>query len=251
MEIESPFDNSPTCEKLNFNYRASCFSTTLKSQESEAGSQTDTKTDSLELCHLNSNHSNDSEQADHEESHDQNCKRFTPKIIIPLSSKNPSKKVSVSRSDCIRKRIKTHFNQYLLKTLNSEISKHFQELSLGKLSQKFIADVKIETNKIFINLPLSDIFTTEFKGSKNFTNNKFVIEKILGSEFSDLKSTISKPYHRYFEYYLKSECFAKDLEKFNKKEGKDYCLLVRKFSLDFIDYYTHEIPYKRRTCEDL
>ena len=76
---------------------------------------------------------------------------FSPHIIISstlseseYSCQKKKRKGTVNRADCIRKRIKTHFNQYLLKVLNRKINTAFPNLTLGKLSQRFIADVKIE-----------------------------------------------------------------------------------------------------------
>lgn len=177
-------------------------------------------------------------------------KTFTPQIIIAspeISQSNSDlKKGTVNRADCIRKRIKTHFNQYVLRIINKQISKHFPSLSLGKLSQRFIADVKIESNKQYIELPIREVFSIDFKGSKNHKANKMVIEKVLQSSAEEVKDLLGKSYSQYFQEYLESEYYLNDLSKFMKKEGENYTSLYRKFSKELIDYYRNGTPYKRR-----
>lgn len=160
---------------------------------------------------------------------------------------NHSKKITTNRADCIRKRIKTHFNQYMLRKLNYEIRKFFPSISLNKLSQRFIADVKIESNKHYIELPVKNVFTFDFKGSKNHLSNKIVVDKILESNINELKYIINKTYSDYFAEYLNSDYYVNDLKKFIIKEGENYAYLYKKFSKELIEYYRNGTPYKRRS----
>ena len=157
------------------------------------------------------------------------------------------KKATTNRADCIRKRIKTHFNQYMLRKINTEIRKYFPSLCLNKLSQRFIADVKIESNKNHIELPVRTVFTYDFKGSKNHLSNKTVVDKIIKSDHEDLKSVIEKSYSDYFAEYLDSDNYINDLKKFSIKEGENYTFLYKKFSTELIEYYRNGTPYKRRS----
>jgi hypothetical protein len=177
-------------------------------------------------------------------------KTFTPQIIISSYEADQMKKIvtkgTVNRADCIRKRIKTHFNQYMLKVVNKKISSFFPSLALGKLSQRFIADVKIESNKEFIELPIRQVFTTDFKGSKNHLANKMVLEKIFKSDYNELKCMLERSYSDFFSEYMESEFYMNDLKKFQKKEGESYTSLYKKFSKELIEYYRKGTPYKRR-----
>lgn len=186
-------------------------------------------------------------------------KLFTPKIIISTNSFNSAmsspvrmsrfKKGTINRADCIRKRIKTHFNQFLLRLLNKKLKSSSIQmlslLSLTKLPQGFIADVKIESNKFYITLPVNFIYSLEFKGMEVNPNQK-VIENIYSSNDNDLKVFFNKTYGEFFNEYLESEIYSSDLRKFLKKEGEEYVILYKKFSKELLDYYINGIPYKRR-----
>lgn len=174
-------------------------------------------------------------------------RKFCPKIII--SNDEITKKVDKrtnNRADCIRKRIKTHFNQFLLKKINERINNSFPSLSLGKLSQKFIADVKIESNKYFIDMPVKLVFLKEFKASKNLSSNKIVIDTIFKSNNQELKDFMSLSYGKFFNDYVESESYLNDLRKFQRKEGKEYTQQYKKYSIDLVEYYKNGTPYKRK-----
>lgn len=165
---------------------------------------------------------------------------------ITQNLKACSQKATVNRADCIRKRIKTHFNQFLLKHINEIVHKFLPNLSFGKLSQRFIADVKIESNKKFFVLPLNQIFTINFSGSKNQTNNKQVCKEIYNSNNEELIKLLDEPYCNFFNDYLESDFYINDLKKFIKKEGEYYTSLFKKYSSELVDYYKKGIPYKRK-----
>ncbi len=185
-------------------------------------------------------------------------RKFSPQIIIsanavkeiPRVKTKRSIKSTLNRADCIRKRIKTHFNQYLIKILNRKISSIFPLMSLCKLPQKFIADVKIESNKQYISLPVKEVFIKNFadSDSKSKLNNKNVIDTINSSENSELNDLLSKTYGDFFTEYLKSDNFSSDLKKFLKKEGENYSFLYRKYSLELVEYYKNGNPYKKKIC---
>lgn len=176
---------------------------------------------------------------------------FKPKILISASAecsqvKQLRTKVTVNRADCIRKRIKTHFNQYLLKLVNKHISKKFPRLTIAKLSQQFIADVKIESNKNYINLPIKKVFTEKFPGSESHKTNQHSIDSILQSGEEELKQLLELPYGHFFNLYLKSDTYQNDIRKFSRKEGENYSNLFIKYSAELIDYYANGVPYKRK-----
>lgn len=179
-------------------------------------------------------------------------KTFTPKIIISstenfIPSRKLGKRGTVNRADCIRKRIKTHFNQFLLKYLNSKVQAKFPLLGLGKLSQCFIADVKIESNKKYLSLPLRDVFSLDIQGAKNQENNKHVLKAVDTSEDTDLITLFNEPYFSFYHKYLTSDFYNNDLKKFIKKEGESYVNLFKKYSYELIDYYKKGTPYRRRS----
>lgn len=176
-------------------------------------------------------------------------RKFSPKIIISADTtpiKADRKKVTLNRADCIRKRIKTHFNQYLLKVINRSISRKFPKLSLSKLSQQFIADVKIESNKKYIDLPIKEVLTEEFKGSRSHLDNQQIINTIFESSEEELKQLLKLPYSEYFALYIKSDHYINDLKKFAKKEGEGYSSLYKKLCHELIEYYKNGVPYKRK-----
>lgn len=194
-------------------------------------------------------------------------KVFTPVVLIKehkrisklkklgkVKQKNGSKGLdlpssTVNRADCIRKRIKTHFNNFLLKHLNAIIKSKLPHLriKLQKLSQRFIADVKIESNKFYLGLPIREIYCMDFKEAFNVQNNRLLYSMLTTEENSkEILELFEKPYAHFYEIYLKSEFYASDLKKFHRKEGEVYVKEFQKHSEELMLYYRNGIPYKRR-----
>jgi hypothetical protein len=201
------------------------------------------------------------------EEQESNChKFFTPVIIISSSSiekdldhkkmsidtldterERTKIKVTINRADCIRKRIKTHFNQFLLKHTNQKIKESGINEYMGKLSQKFIADVKIESNKNYLDLTLKEIFVMNLEGSKNLEKNKRIYDRIHESNQEILINYFNYSYANLYELYLESNHYKNDIIKLLSKEGQYYTNLFKKYSQELIEYYKRGTPYKRKS----
>jgi len=205
-----------------------------------------------------------------EDEESDSIKIFKPKIIISSSSieedlickkmsidtlelerERTKTKVTINRADCIRKRIKTHFNQFLLKHTNQKIKESGINEFMGKLSQKFIADVKIESNKNYLDLTLKDIFVMNLEGSKNLEKNQKIIQKIREKNHEMLVNYFNYSYAHLYDLYLESDHYKSDLIKLLSKEGEFYTNLFKKYSQELIEYYKRGTPYKRKSfCKE-
>jgi hypothetical protein len=167
--------------------------------------------------------------------------------IDTLDTIGTKTKVTINRADCIRKRIKTHFNQFLLKHTNQKIKESGINEYMGKLSQKFIADVKIESNKNYLDLTLKEIFVMNLEGSKNLEKNKRIYERIQESNQEILINYFNYSYAHLYELYLESNHYKNDFTKLLSKEGEYYTNLFKKYSQELIEYYKRGTPYKRKS----
>lgn len=156
-------------------------------------------------------------------------------------------KSTLIRADCIRKRIKTHFNQYLYRRICEKMKDFSANFSLCKLSQKFIADVKLESNKLILNKSIKEVFTTDFE-NKNKSPNKKLFESISLMKNADLDAFFNRTYSAFYNEYLNSLEFENDSIKLRQKEGVEYYQQFLKFSRDNIDYYEKGIPYRKNYC---
>lgn len=159
-------------------------------------------------------------------------------------------KTTLVRADCIRKRIKTHFNQYLYRTISRKLQQYSIDVSLCKLSQKFIADVKLESNKLIINKSIKEIFSTDFE-NKNKCPNKKLFDSISSLNNKELNDYFNKSYSSFFAEYLNSEDFLRDSIKLKEKEGIEYYSQFIKFSKENIEYYEKGIPYRKNICNHI
>lgn len=145
------------------------------------------------------------------------------------------------RSDCIRKRIKTHANNYILNKLNLMLSKQQNDMFLFKLPMQIITDMRISTNKILNTMKIREIFSTYVPGQeddKRVHHNKKVIEKISSNELIEF---IEKTFGEVFNEYLLSEQYEKDCNILEIKEGFKYVRIFQENCNSYLEYYSNSI----------
>jgi len=141
------------------------------------------------------------------------------------------------RADCIRKRIKTHINRYILDKLNKILSRENNDLFLFKLPRQLTSDIRIGTNQMILNKTIKELFALKVNDKseeKRTEHNIKIMEKVKINTFIEFSSRTFK--ECFLEYKSSSE-FNSDLENLKKKEGIKYCQMYLYFIEDFLNYY--------------
>ena len=163
-------------------------------------------------------------------------------ILSVISTNNSSKKekITLKRLDCIRKRVKVCFNNFLLSYLNNQIKSEGFNYALSKLHQNFVADVKIQSNKIYFGMKLKEIYSLKFDENKNNFN---IINKIFETNNFKLISLFNQTYREMYDLYISSDSHKKNIEKFKLKESQEYSFNFKQISEEMANYYLNSIPY--------
>lgn len=135
--------------------------------------------------------------------------------------------------DSLLKKVKARFFRTIQLCIKSCL---VEKLKIKKLPQKFVTDIKIQSNKKLLNCTLEEIyflnkiyFKDYFTGEnlKKFSEDKLVI----------LKQILASSYSRAFEYYLQSYQYEYDLQNIKTEENETFYRLFSFTAENFIIYY--------------
>ena len=183
---------------------------------------------------------------------------------VPLHTKD--------NDDNIKRKVKTHFHNFIVAYLNMLIKntiKTKRQYKIRKLSSKITQDITIGFNKILINTTMKNILTQVSSKFKNKDINSYYIDKITNFNENNLENNINInhlntifniTYREMFEnYYLKStkelfqnekydESFETHLNNLINKYGFEYAMKFKQNAENFIKFYinskqrVHRIP---------
>lgn len=152
--------------------------------------------------------------------------------------------------DNIKRKIKTHFHNFIIAFLNSEIKKEWggkQKFKFRKMESAITQDITIHENKKMLDEPLKNILSKVSKKFKDRQTNFNFIRKISKCK-DNLKIIFNTKYKDiYSNYYLKSnhktfigekdESFEEHLRKIKEKDGIKYMELFKENALKFVDFF--------------
>lgn len=152
------------------------------------------------------------------------------------NSNNFSNKLNY-RSDCIRKRIKTFINNYILNKLNDLVKHYDNKIFFLKLPKELIVNIKIKFNNNLLNKSIKELFSTMVEDPKEISrieHNKKVINQIDDPVF---KAYASKLYKEIFVEYTRSSQYLQDIMTLSKRENKEYLQIYQQHVNGFLDYF--------------
>jgi hypothetical protein len=181
------------------------------------------------------------------------------KIIHQIKThyENKDQKVpSLFRKDGIRKKIKTHFSDWIKKLIDE---KKFQvtgdkKSKFKKLNQDTIANINIRFNSVLLNKTLFEVYYDDCEENKN------LIQILLNNSNTEILQFLDTPLYLLYNEYLISLEFKKDFKKIEKKinnlkkeaeteEDKKiisfYLKIYEIFSENFVDYFMKTSPNQR------
>lgn len=161
--------------------------------------------------------------------------------IKPITKKKKLQKPKYNyRSDCIRKRIKSHVNKYILYRMNLILAKLDSDFYILKLSKDFITNMRIDSNRILMKKTIKEIYSSIYPECSNYIksikHNVKVINQIYLSH-EKFQKFVNLTFSEAYQEYLQSNEFKKDLLYLELREGKQYVERFKMISDSYLKYY--------------
>ena len=173
---------------------------------------------------------------------------------VPLHTKD--------NDDNIKRKIKTHFHNFIVCYLNKLMKNSLcpkRQIKFRKISSRITQDITISFNKILLNTPIKDIIIQVSSKFKNKDINLNYIEKLsklnennnLDIHLIELNKILNLTYKEMFEkYYLKStkqifindkndESFETHINHLINKYGFEYTMKFKQNAENFINFYLY------------
>ena len=142
--------------------------------------------------------------------------------------------------DNIRRKIKTHFHNFMIALLNMKIRPYLpQGERFGKISFKITQDLTVEYNQKLFQTKIKDIIIAMSNKYSNKNRNKYILSQIMKivPKNSELISLLNLNYEElYLDYYLKSN---KETFK-GEKEDESYEAHKEKLKTKFGNKYVND-----------
>lgn len=166
---------------------------------------------------------------------------------------------SIFRKDGIRKKIKTHFFQWMKKLLESQLKKVLGEESrkfrFKKLNQNTIASINLKVNSDLLQKTVFEVYSADSEDNSSLI---LKLKENLNEEF------LNFPLHILYDDYLKGKQFLRDFKKIERKinsicEFEDeedrpvillYLKVYKEFSENFIHYFMNTSPNQRSSLHN-
>lgn len=162
-----------------------------------------------------------------------------------VSKKEPSKYLNLkNRSDCIRKRIKTYFNNYVYDRIH-EVAKEYEDLFLFKLPTVLITNITKSYNESILKMTVKELYSKEIKNEESrIQHNVSMLNKLTSTEAHGILSR--KCYSLFYEYLSYSTEYMRDLRILYAKEGEKYVRLFHEHMLSFMSYYNVDLDIAKK-----
>lgn len=168
---------------------------------------------------------------------------------------NESKVHNIYSNDNIKRRIKTLFNNYIIRLLNNLIKQKFPNFKMKfvKINKRINEDLGIEYNRNLLNKSIRDIIIDVSKRYSNKGNNKDCIKFIeQQKDNEEILNILNMTYKEFYNFYLKStkinsldNSFESHKEKLLVLYGKVYVDKFIENAKNFLEYFIN--TKKRRS----
>ena len=168
---------------------------------------------------------------------------------------------NIYSNDNIKRRIKTLFNNYIIKLLNNLIKQKFKKFQKKflKTNKRINEDLGIEYNRNLLNKPVRDIIINISSRYSNRDNNKDCIKLIEEQKNNEkIINILNMTYKELYNYYLKSNkidsldnSFESHKEKLLKLYGKEYLDKFIENTKNFLEYFINGKNRKRRKPKEV
>ena len=149
--------------------------------------------------------------------------------------------------DNLKRKIKTHFHNYIIALLNSKLNFPKDEQKIvrfGKMNSNITQNITVEYNRNLFKKKIKDIVIEVSDKYQNKQNNSECLEKIMKNPNinNEVITFLNMTYEDlYLNYYLKStkepESYEKHKEKLRQKHGEIYVNKFIKNAEELINFY--------------
>lgn len=154
--------------------------------------------------------------------------------------------------DNIKRKVKTHFHNFIIALLNMKIGLLLpEEVKFGKIASKITQDLTVEYNQRLFQTKIKDIIIVMSDKYSNKNRNKIILKELMKKvdQNSEINKLLNLNYEEIFvNYYLKSnnetfkgekedESYEAHIKKLTKKYGKDYANNFKNTAESLINFF--------------
>ena len=142
------------------------------------------------------------------------------------------------RSDCFRKRNKTHFHNYLFKHLTNLISD--KSKPIYRLAKEFNTNIRFDFNNMIFKFTIRDLFSYKPLDYNDQLNSQKTNEVI--NSLYDAKALyfLNRTYLDVFIEYMYSSSIREELRVIAKNDGEEYIKYFKYFLENYISFYSSD-----------
>ena len=163
-------------------------------------------------------------------------------------------------SDNIKRKIKTHYHNFIISLLNLTIKKEFngiQKFKFKKMDSETTQNITINYNRNLLSTPIKDILKKVSQKFHDPLQNEKIISNIPSSKF-EINKLLNCTYKEMYEdYYLKSRSdlfneekennsFESHLFRIQNKFGNEYLKKYKENAENFIDFFINSKERKKQ-----
>ena len=174
---------------------------------------------------------------------------------------NESKVHNIYSNDNIKRRIKTLFNNYIIRLLNNLIKQKLPNFKMKfvKINKRINEDLGIEYNRNLLNKSIRDIIIDVSKRYSNKENNKDCIKFIeQQKDNEEILNILNMTYKEFYNFYLKStkinsldNSFESHKEKLLALYGKEYLDKFIENAKNFLEYFINGKKRKSKKVKEI
>jgi len=154
--------------------------------------------------------------------------------------------------DNIKRKVKTHFHNFIIALLNMKIGQFLQkEVKFGKIASKITQDLSVEYNQKLFKTKIKDIIVVMSNKYSNKNRNKIILNEIMKrvDKNSELILLLNLNYEEIFlNYYLQSnketfkgededESYEAHIQKLEEKYGNEYANNFKSTAESLIEFF--------------
>lgn len=154
--------------------------------------------------------------------------------------------------DNIKRKVKTHFHNFIIALLNMKIGQFLQkEVKFGKIASKITQDLTVEYNQKLFQTKIKDIIVVMSDKYSNKNRNKIILNEIMKKidKNSELLLLLNLNYEEIFlKFYLKSnketfngeeedESYEAHIKKLTEKYGNEYANNFKSTAESLINFF--------------
>ena len=140
------------------------------------------------------------------------------------------------RSDCFRKRIKTHFHNYVYKHISNLINDKTKVIY--RLPREFNTNIRFDFNNMILKFTIRELFSYVPQDEYDKINAKKTIDIINSITDAKLMYFLNRTYFDVFIEYIHSSSIKEELTVIVKNDGQEYIKYFKYFLENYLPFYS-------------